>query len=308
MRYAVTGAAGFVGSHLAEALAAAGHDVTGVDCFTDYYDPALKEENARVLEAVGCELRRLDLAEDVLDFAAYDGVFHLAAQPGVRSFGDVFPLYLRHNVLASQRVFEAAARDGVKVVFASSSSVYGAAERYPTSEETPPAPISPYGITKLAGEHLAAAYERSFGLRSTVLRYFNAFGPRQRPDMAFTRIVAALATGGRFELYGDGEQSRGWTYVADVVDATIAAMEHGEGVYNVGGALEASMNGTIALLERISGATLDVTRHPPVPGDQRRTNADTTRIRADLTWAPRVSLEAGLQAQWEWASSRVAAR
>ena len=181
MRYAVTGAAGFVGSHLSEALAAAGHEVVGIDCFTDYYDVALKEENARGLEAIGCEVRRLDLAEASLDFASYDGVFHLAAQPGVRSFGDVFPLYLRHNVLATQRVFEAAARDGVKVVFASSSSVYGAAERYPTPEETPPRPISPYGITKLACEQLADAYATAFGLRCTVLRYFNAFGPRQRP-------------------------------------------------------------------------------------------------------------------------------
>jgi UDP-glucuronate 4-epimerase len=308
MQYAVTGAAGFVGSHLAEALVAAGHDVTGVDCFTDYYDVALKEENARALAELGCEVRRVDLAEDALDFARYDGVFHLAAQPGVRSFGDVFPLYLRHNVLATQRVFEAAARDDVEVVFSSSSSVYGAAERYPTPEDTRPRPISPYGITKLACEQLADAYERAFGLRCTVLRYFNAFGPRQRPDMAFTRIVLALANGTGFDLFGDGEQTRGWTYVSDVVDATIAAMGHGHGVYNVGGALEASMNETIALLERISGAVLDVTRHPPVPGDQRRTNADTTRIRAELGWVPRASLEDGLRAQWEWALSRVVAR
>ncbi len=265
MRYAVTGAAGFVGSHLAEALAAAGHEVVGIDCFTDYYDVALKEENARGLEALECEVRRLDLAEARLDFTAYDGVFHLAAQPGVRSFGDVFPLYLRQNVLASQRVFEAAARDGVKVVFASSSSVYGAAERYPTPEDTPPRPLSPYGITKLACEQLADAYALAFGLRCTVLRYFNAFGPRQRPDMAFTRIAFALASGARFDLFGDGDQTRGWTYVSDLVDATIAAMERGQGVYNVGGALEASMNESIALLERISVRILDVTPASPRP-------------------------------------------
>jgi nucleoside-diphosphate-sugar epimerase len=303
MRYAVTGAAGFIGSHLAEALQSAGHEVVGIDCFTDYYDPALKEENAR-----GLDVRRLDLAEDELDLAGLDGVFHLAGQPGVRSFGDVFPLYLRRNVLASQRLFEAAARDSVRVVFSSSSSVYGAAERFPTPEDTPPAPLSPYGITKLACEHLAAAYEREFGLDCVVLRYFNAFGPRQRPDMAFTRIVSALATGARFDLYGDGRQSRGWTYVADVVDGTILAMERGSGTYNVGGALEASMNDTIALLERISGRVLDVSRGPAVPGDQRRTSADTTRIRTELGWAPRVSLEEGLRAQWEWAAGRVVAR
>ena len=190
MRYLVTGAAGFIGSHLAEALAAQGNAVTGIDCFTDYYDPALKEENARALD-----VQTLDLAEDELDFAGYRAVFHLAGQPGVRSFGDVFPAYLRRNVLASQRVFEAAARDGVRVVFASSSSVYGAAERFPTTEDTRPRPLSPYGITKLACEQLAAAYEREFGLDCVVLRYFNAFGPRQRPDMAFTRIVDALASG-----------------------------------------------------------------------------------------------------------------
>ena len=237
MQYAVTGAAGFIGSHLAETLIAAGHEVIGFDCFTDYYDPALKEENAR-----GLDIRRVDLAEDELDFAGLDGVFHLAGQPGVRSFGDVFPSYLRRNVLASQRVFEAAARDGVRVVFASSSSVYGAAERYPTPENTERQPRSPYGITKLACEHLAVAYEREFGLDCVTLRYFNAFGPRQRPDMAFTRIVLALAAGTRFELYGDGEQSRGWTYVSDIVDGTILAMSAGRGVYNVGGAIEASIS------------------------------------------------------------------
>jgi nucleoside-diphosphate-sugar epimerase len=299
VRYAVTGAAGFIGSHLAEALVAAGHEVVGLDSFTDYYDPALKEENAR-----GLDVRRIDLAEDELDFAGFDGVFHLAGQPGVRSFGDVFPLYLRRNVLASQRVFEAAARDGVKVVFSSSSSVYGAAERYPTPEETRPQPLSPYGITKVACEQLAAAYEREFGFDCVVLRYFNAFGPRQRPDMAFTRIVRALASGTSFELFGDGDQSRGWTYVADVVDATLLAMVRGRATYNVGGALEASMNETIRLLEGISGRKLDVERHPAVPGDQRRTSANTTRIRSELGWEPRVSLEDGLRAQWEWASGR----
>jgi nucleoside-diphosphate-sugar epimerase len=301
MRYVVTGAAGFIGSHLAEALSAAGHDVTGIDCFTDYYDVELKEENAR-----GLDVRRLDLAEDELEFGGVDAVFHLAGQPGVQSFGGVFPTYLRRNVLASQRVFEAAARDGARVVFASSSSIYGAAERFPTSESTEPRPLSPYGITKLACEHLGAAYAREFGLDLVVLRYFNAFGPRQRPDMAFTRIVSALAAGGSFEVYGDGDQSRGWTYVGDVVDATVRAGENGTGTYNVGGALEASLNDAIALLERISGRTLEVTRRPAVAGDQRRTSADTTRIERELGWAPAVSLEQGLGAQWEWASSRVA--
>jgi UDP-glucuronate 4-epimerase len=303
MRYCVTGAAGFIGSHLAEALLARGDQVVGIDSFTDFYDPAIKEENAR-----GLDVERLDLARDELSFAGFDGVFHLAGQPGVRSFGDVFPLYVERNVLASQRVFEAASRDGVRVVFASSSSVYGEAERYPTSEDAVPAPISPYGITKLTCEHLARAYERSYGLDAVVLRYFNAFGPRQRPDMAFTRIALALARGETFDMYGDGMQTRGWTYVADVVDATMLVMERGIGTYNVGGGVEASLREAIAFLERLSGRTLDVREEPPVPGDQRRTNADTTKLRTELGWAPRVPLEDGLQGQWEWASSKVVAR
>jgi nucleoside-diphosphate-sugar epimerase len=302
MRYAVTGAAGFIGSHLAEALLASGHEVVGFDCFTDYYDPALKEENAR-----GLDVRRIDLAEGELDFAEFDGVFHLAGQPGVRSFGDVFPLYVRRNVLASQRVFEAAVRDSVKVVFASSSSIYGATDRYPTPEDAEPRPLSPYGITKLTCEHLAAAYEREFGLDCVVLRYFNAFGPRQRPDMAFTRIAFALAEGATFELHGDA--SRSWTYVGDVVDGTVRAMEAGSGTYNVGGALEASMSEAIELFERISGRALDVRRYPvAVAGDQQRTKADTTRIRSELGWEPTVSLEEGVSRQWEWASAKVTAR
>src|SRR6476469_127551 len=263
MRYAVTGAAGFIGSHLAETLQEQGHDVLGLDCFTDYYDPRLKEENARSLD-----VRRVDLAEDELDFAGFDGVFHLAGQPGVRSFGAVFPLYLRRNLHASQRVFEAAARDGARVVFASSSSIYGAAERYPTPEDTPPHPLSPHGITKLACEQLLDAYRRQFGLEAVALRYFNAFGPRQRPDMAFTRIANALATGGEFELFGDGAQSRSWTYVSDIVDGTVRAMGASGGTYNVGGALEASMNETIALFEQVAGHGLRVIRHDdPVAGD-----------------------------------------
>jgi UDP-glucuronate 4-epimerase len=302
-RYVVTGAAGFIGSHLTESLLAGGHEVVAIDCFTDHYDRTVKEENAAAF-LVG----RIDLAADPLDFAGVDGVFHLAAQPGVRSFGDRFPLYVRNNLLASERVFEAAARAGVRVVFASSSSVYGEAERYPTSEDAAPAPLSPYGITKLACEQLARAFAGSFGLDVVVLRYFNAFGSRQRPDMAFTRVATALAEGRPFELYGDGLQTRGFTYVGDVVSATEAAMRGGAGTYNVGGGAEASMLDAIAILERLAGRPLEVVSGPPVPGDQRRTSADTTRIRAELGWEPKVSLEDGLRAQWEWVSGRVAAR
>jgi UDP-glucuronate 4-epimerase len=304
VRYVVTGAAGFIGSHLAEALVAQSHEVVGVDCFTDYYDPDLKEENAAGLEVV-----RLDLAEQDLDLDGIDGVFHLAGQPGVRSFGEVFEEYVRRNLLASRRVFETAAAAGVRVVFASSSSVYGDAERYPTPEETEPRPISPYGITKLGCEQLAYAYGKEFGLDAVVLRYFTFYGPRQRPDMALARIVDALARGATFELYGDGLQSRSFTYVADGVTATIAAMEKAPAgaVYNVGGGQEATMRDAIATLEAISGRNLDVVERSAAAGDVRRTSADASRIERDLGWRATTSLDDGLRAQWEWASVRVAA-
>jgi UDP-glucuronate 4-epimerase len=304
MKYVVTGAAGFIGSQLAEKLLEGGHDVVAVDCFTDYYDPALKEENAAGLDVV-----RLDLADEDLDLEGVDGVFHLAGQPGVRSFGDVFEEYVRRNLLASRRVFEAAASADVRVVFASSSSIYGDAERYPTPEETEPRPISPYGITKLGCEQLAHAYAQGFGLDAVVLRYFTFYGPRQRPDMALARIVDARARGSSFELYGDGLQSRSFTYVADGVKATIAAMERAPAgsVYNVGGGEEATMREAIATLERVSGCSLDLVESPSAAGDVRRTSADAARIERDLGWRATTSLEDGLRAQWEWASVRVAA-
>ena len=304
MNYLVTGAAGFIGSHLTEALLARGHDVRAVDCFTDYYDPALKEENAS-----GFDVQRLDLAQADLDLDGVDGVFHLAGQPGVRSFGDVFESYATRNLLASRRVFEAAALAGVRVVFASSSSVYGDVESYPTQEDAEPRPISPYGITKAGCEQLAYAYAKEFGLDAVVLRYFTFYGPRQRPDMAFARIADALARGGAFELYGDGLQSRSFTYVADGVDATIAAMEGAPAgaLYNVGGGAEASMRDVIATFERVSGRTLELVERPAAAGDVRRTSADTRRIEQNLGWRATTPLEDGLRAQWDWASVRVAA-
>ncbi|HET7566582.1 MAG TPA: NAD-dependent epimerase/dehydratase family protein [Gaiellaceae bacterium] len=303
-RYLVTGAAGFVGSHLAEALLAAGHDVVGVDSFNDYYDPAEKERNAAGLP----ELRRLDLARDPIELDGVDGVFHLAGQPGVRSFGDAFPLYLERNLLATQRVFEAAAQAGVRVVFASSSSIYGEAETYPTPEETTPHPISPYGLTKLACEHLARTYATAYGLAAVVVRYFTVYGPRQRPDMFMRRVCDRLLDGGAFELYGSGEQSRSFTYVGDAVDATIRALGAPPGsVYNVGGGDEATVNEAIAALERVSGRRLDVRRIDAARGDVSRTKADVARIAADLGWAPATRLEDGLAAMWAWASGTVAA-
>ncbi len=303
MRYVVTGAAGFIGSHLSEALRERGDDVVSVDCFTDYYDPNEKEENAR-----GLDVRRLDLAEESLDLDGVDGVFHLAGQPGVRSFGETFPLYLRRNVLATQRVFQSVVDTGVRVVFASSSSVYGEAERYPTPEDTVPRPISPYGITKLACEQLAHAYATGFGLDAVALRYFTVYGPRQRPDMFFRRVCDLLLAGGTFEIFGTGEQSRSFTEVGDAVRATIAAMDGAPAgsIYNVGGGEEASMLEAIAILERVSGRALPVGHVDRARGDVARTRADISRIAGDLGWEPRVPLEEGLERMWAWASARVA--
>ena len=305
MKYVVTGAAGFIGSHLAEGLLTLGHDIVAVDCFTDYYDPALKDENAR-----GLDVQRIDLAEEDLDLGGIDGVFHLAGQPGVRSFGAVFDEYVRHNLIASRRVFETAARSGVRVVFSSSSSVYGDAETYPTPESAEPRPISPYGITKHGCEELARAYARAFVLDVVVLRYFTFYGPRQRPDMAFARMVDALARGVPFELYGDGLQSRAFTFVADGVDATIVAMDRAPSgaVYNVGGGAEATMRDAIATLEDVAARPLEVLQRPAAKGDVRRTAPDTSRIERDLGWRATTALADGLSAQWEWAVSRVAAR
>jgi nucleoside-diphosphate-sugar epimerase len=303
-RYIVTGAAGFIGSQLADALQEAGHDVAGVDCFTDFYDVAEKEENAR-----GLDMRRADLADEDLDLDGVDGVFHLAAQAGVRSFGDVFPTYVRRNLLATQRVFESCSRAGVRVVLASSSSVYGESESYPTPEDAELRPISPYGITKVGCEHLARAYAVGFGLDAVTLRYFTVYGPRQRPDMFFRRVCDALLDAGPFEIFGSGAQSRSFTYVGDAVEATIAAMARAEpgAVFNVGGGEAATMLEAIALLERISGRRLDVRHVAAAKGDVARTSADVSRIREELGWRPGTPLDDGLARMWSWASARVAA-
>ena len=301
MRYLVTGAAGFIGSHLAESLVASGHDVVGLDSFNDYYDPGRKRANAESLDIVEADLvtASLDL---VLD--GVDGVFHLAGQPGVRaSFGPDFEHYVQRNVHASGRLFEAAARRGVRVVFASSSSIYGDAESYPTAEAAVPQPISPYGVTKLCVEHLAYAHARTTGLDAVCLRYFTVYGPRQRPDMAFTPLLEA------YRLFGDGSVSRSFTFVADAVAGTIAAMERGAGgeTYNIGGGEEATMRDAIALAEEIAGRGLLVERHAAAVGDVKRTRADVSKAEAALGWAPTTSLEDGLQAHWAWVAGRVPA-
>ena len=304
IRSLVTGAAGFIGSHLAETLRSRGDDVVAIDSFTDYYDPDRKRENARDLDVLDFDLETDDL--DVL-IGAVDRVFHLAGQPGVRaSFGAGFELYVRRNVLATARLFEAAARNGVRVTYASSSSIYGDAEAFPTPEDVQPRPISPYGITKLCCEHLAYAHARA-GLDAVGLRYFTVYGPRQRPDMAFTTMLEALASGSTFPLYGDGSASRSFTYVDDAVSGTIAAMERGEAglIYNIGGGEEASMIDVFELARRVSGRTLRIERLDAAAGDVRRTRADGTRASAHLGWVASTPLAEGLAEHWRWVADRV---
>ena len=215
------------------------------------------------------------------------------------SWGDTFAVYVRDNIYATQRLLEAAAAAKRRVVMASSSSVYGNAEAYPTSEGALPRPVSPYGVTKLACESLARSYFESFGLEVISLRYFTVYGPRQRPDMAFSRIISALLSGTTFRLFGTGEQSRDFTYVDDAVEATLAAMadEHRSRIYNVGGGSETTLKQVIEICERLAGRRLDVRHEPSALGDVRRTAADTTLLRSELGWTPGTGLEEGLAAQ-----------
>jgi UDP-glucuronate 4-epimerase len=302
-RYLVTGCAGFIGSHLADALLRRGNEVIGVDAFTDYYPRPTKESNLNEARTDrGLSLVELDLSADALDplLENVDGIFHLAAQPGVRgSWGETFAHYVRDNILATQRLFEAAAARGLRVVMSSTSSIYGNAETYPTREDATPRPVSPYGVTKLACESLARTYAECFGLETVVLRYFTVYGPRQRPDMAFAKIISALLAGRPFPLFGSGEQSRDFTYVDDAVSATVAAMERGSSgmVYNVGGGSETTLNDAIALCEELSGRRLQVVHEAVARGDVRRTGADTSLIRSQLGWRPETSLVDGLAAQ-----------
>lgn len=302
-RYVVTGCAGFVGSHLTEALLERADEVVGVDAFTDYYARSAKEANLRgargksAFTFVEADLAEADIGPLV---AGADGVFHLAAQPGVRgSWGESFQTYVRDNIFVTQRLFEAAAAAGVRIVMASTSSVYGNAETYPTREDAVPSPVSPYGVTKLACEFLAKTYGECFGLEVVLLRYFTVYGPRQRPDMAFARIISALRAGEPFVIYGTGEQSRDFTYVDDAVAATVAAMETGVAgtVYNVGGGSETSLNEAIAICEGLVGERLQVVHDPVARGDVRRTGADTALIRSHLGWRPKTALPEGLATQ-----------
>jgi len=306
-RALVTGVAGFIGSHLAERLLADGVHVTGVDLFTDYYDPALKRRNLDGLaDHARFRLLTLDLgAADLAALPEVDVVFHQAAQPGVRaSWGAEFAAYTHHNVLATQRLLERYRGAPLqRFVYASSSSVYGDAERFPTPEDALPRPYSPYGVTKLAGEHLALLYGRNFGMPVTALRYFTVYGPRQRPDMAFHRFCRAMLQGRPITVYGDGAQSRDFTFVTDAIEANVRAWQRAQPqrVYNVGGGSQVELRQAIALLERALGVTARLQHEPRPPGDPPRTRADATRLEAELGFTPRVAIEEGLPREAAWA-------
>jgi UDP-glucose 4-epimerase len=313
MRALVTGGAGFIGAHLSEALLAQGHEVRVVDCLTDYYDPSIKQANLDRLGA-GVEVVRADLRTDELAelVEGIDVVFHQAGQPGVRlSWAEGFRAYESSNVLGTQRLLEACrGRDLQRFVFASSSSVYGDVERYPTAEDDLPSPRSPYGVTKLAAEHLCVAYAANFDIPTVSLRYFTVYGPRQRPDMAFHRLCEAVVTGDPFPIYGDGSQVRDFTFVGDVVAANLAAAtgELAPGtVLNVAGGTSISLSGVIELLEELSGTSVPIEHHPPQSGDVIRTGGSTLRIRELLGWYPKTDLRRGLRSQLEWHRARAAA-
>ena len=315
-RALVTGCAGFIGSHLAESLLADGHEVVGVDCFTDNYPRSHKQANLVVarhhdrFSFVKADLVTVD-AERLLD--GCDVVFHLAAEPGVRSsWGQRFDRYLRNNIRATQRLLEASARTPERrIVYASSSSVYGESERLPTPEHAAPQPLSPYGVTKLAAEQLCRLYHANHGVNAVALRFFSVYGPRQRPDMAFRRFCEAAVARTAIDLYGDGRQTRDFTFVGDVVAAARAAAV-ADGVageaYNIGGGSRVSMAATLELLADIAGLPLDIRRHERESGDVQDTGADIARARADLGFAPATGLPDGLRAEFEWVHERARTR
>ena len=310
MKAIVTGAAGFVGSTLTTRLLDAGAHVTGVDCFTDYYARALKETNVnRFRDHARCrfvetEIATADWTELLTDVTH---VFHLAAQAGVRrSWGADFSIYTTCNVDATQILLEACVgRDLDRVVYASSSSVYGDGVAIPMREDARPQPVSPYGVTKLAAEHLCQVYFANYDVPTVSLRYFTVYGPRQRPDMAFHRFLRAIQTGQPITLYGDGEQTRDFTFVDDAVNATVAAADHGSAgrVYNIGGGSRVSMNDVLELMATVTGQVPTIAHQPAQKGDMRDTYADTTLARQELDFDPAVGLEDGIRSEHEWIST-----
>jgi nucleoside-diphosphate-sugar epimerase len=310
MRALISGVAGFIGSHLAEALIREGHEVQGIDAFIGNYDRSVKERNlAPLREQAAFRFLEADLAAADLGslVAQADWVFHLAAQPGVRaSWGEEFSEYARHNVLATQRLLEACRGARIqKLVYASSSSVYGDTDDLPMREDGGTRPVSPYGVTKLAGEHLCYLYWKAFGVPTVSLRYFTVYGPRQRPDMGFHIFMRAILRGETLPIYDDGSQSRDFTFVTDAVQATVAAASYpGAGeVFNIGGGSRVTLNEALRIVEEIAGRPLKVRRLPRQHGDVRHTAAEIGRAKERLGFRPRVSLGDGLRQQWEWMRS-----
>jgi len=314
VRALVTGTAGFVGSHTSEALLRLGHEVRGVDALTDYYDPSLKKANVRLLQDWDsfdfhqADLLTADL-QGLLD--GVDVVFHLAAQPGVRSsWQDGFAAYADANVLVTQRLLEASRSAAVRrFVYASSSSVYGRAASYPTSEETPTRPFSPYGVTKLAAEHLCSLYADNWGVPTVSLRYFTVYGPRQRPDMAMNKFIAAALDGRAIPVYGDGQQVRDFTFVEDVVAANLAAGQVADvppgAVLNVAGGGSITVNDLVDLLGEVAGRPVRTEEQPRQPGDVQQTGGTIELAERLLGWRPQVAVPEGLAAQFAWQQSRL---
>ena len=307
MKALITGVAGFVGSTLADRLLGEGADVVGIDCFTDYYPRAIKERNLsgprshprfRFIES---RIQDADLATLLRDRTH---VFHLAAQAGVRkSWGRDFSIYTVNNIEATQVLLEALVGTAIKkLVYASSSSVYGDSVAMPMREDARPQPLSPYGVSKLAAEQLCYLYHVNVGVPTVALRYFTVYGPRQRPDMAFHKFLRATILGEPISLYGDGEQTRDFTFVADAVSATVAAATRGipGRVYNIGGGSRVSVNQVLDMVGRVSGRRPLVTLDPAQKGDMRHTYADTSLAHADLGFVPRMGLEEGLAAEHQW--------
>ncbi len=307
MNALVTGVAGFIGSTLAGRLLDQGARVTGIDCFTDYYPRPVKEANLATLlgrpgfHFVESTIQAADLGRLV---SGATHVFHLAAQAGVRkSWGRDFDVYTTNNIEATQVLLEACVGGTIeRLVYASSSSVYGDDTPLPMRETAVPAPLSPYGVTKLAAEHLCALYHANHGVPCVSLRYFTVYGPRQRPDMAFHRFLRAALASQPIVLYGDGEQTRDFTFVDDAATATASAATRGVPgrVYNIGGGSRVSVNRVLDIVGRLVGRPLDVRREEVQKGDMRDTYADTSRARADLGFAPTVTIEEGLAAEHEW--------